>query len=312
LPLLQANSWRQFNLPLSALGVAGVTNLSRLDFQLMAAGTTNSFSLDDISLNGMAPLHIRLDAARAIRAADARWFGLNTAIWDGYFDTSYTAKALSELGTQILRFPGGSASDYYHWATATDYTRFPNFVHVATNAGVQTVITVNYGTGTPQEAAAWVSCANITNHCQFKYWEVGNECYGTWEGDSNAYPHDPYTYAVRAAQYITQMKSVDTTIKIGVPAVPGEDNNGNGYTNHPIYNIRTGTTHYGWTPVVLATMKSLGVAPDFLVHHVYPEYKTDNDQTLLQASTNWAADAANLRQQVSDYFGAGGTNIELL
>ena len=25
----------------------------------------------------------------------------------------------------------------------------------------------------------------------FKYWEIGNECYGTWETDSNAVPHDP-------------------------------------------------------------------------------------------------------------------------
>src|SRR6185295_7983023 len=30
------------------------------------------------------------------------------------------------------------------------------------------------------------------------------------------------------------------------------------------------------------------------------------------ASSNWAADAANLRQQIQDYFGAAGTNIELV
>jgi hypothetical protein len=33
---------------------------------------------------------------------------------------------------------------------------------------------------------------------------------------------------------------------------------------------------------------------------------------LLQAATNWAGDAANLRQQITDYVGAAGTNIELL
>jgi hypothetical protein len=64
--------------------------------------------------------------------------------------------------------------------------------------------------------------------------------------------------------------------------------------------------------VVLATLKSLGATPDVLVHHVYPEYLTDNDQTLLQAARNWAVDAADLRQQITDYFGAGGTGIELL
>jgi hypothetical protein len=32
---------------------------------------------------------------------------------------------------------------------------------------------------------------------------------------------------------------------------------------------------------------------------------------LLQSTGNWAADATNLRQQITDYFGAGGENIEL-
>jgi alpha-L-arabinofuranosidase len=42
-----------------------------------------------------------------------------------------------------------------------------------------------YGSGTPQQAAARVAFCNITNHCGFKYWEVGNESGGTWETDSN-------------------------------------------------------------------------------------------------------------------------------
>ena len=56
---------------------------------------------------------------------------------------------------------------------------------------------------------------------------------------------------------------------------------------------------------------SLGVTPDFLVHHVYPESSV-NDTVLLQASANWVGDAANLRQMITDYVGSGGTNIELL
>src|ERR1035437_4905508 len=318
---LPTNSWKQFNLPLGTLGVAGITNLNRLNFQLTSYGKTNSFSLDDVNLAATmpSPIHINVNASQTLRAADARWFGLNTAIWDGYFDTTSTSNALSELGTSILRFPGGSLSDEYHWATGKAgtntwawVTTFNNIVLIATNAGVQAMITVNYGTGTPQEAAAWVRHANFTNHFNFKNWEIGNECYGTWETDTNVNPHDPYTYAVRAAQYIAQMKTADATIKIGLPAATGEDSSANGYTSHPLYNSRTGTTHYGWTPVVLATLKSLGVTPDFLVHHVYPEYQNDSDQTLLQASANWVNDAADLRQQITDYFGATGTNLELL
>ncbi|MEI9865970.1 MAG: hypothetical protein WDN00_15750 [Limisphaerales bacterium] len=316
-----ANAWQQYIVPLSALGVANATNFTGFAIQDAAGSTEPTFYLDDLQLiSDTVPALVRvgINAAQPLRAADARWFGLNTAIWDSYFDTTNTSNGLRELGTQILRFPGGSLSDEYHWATGKSGTNswvwgvnFINFVHIATNVGAQAMITVNYGTGTPQEAAAWVRSANVTNHYGFKYWEVGNENYGTWETDSNTFPHDPYTYAVRAAQYFTQMKAVDPTIKIGVPVVTGEDSNDNGYTNQ-VYNERTGIYHKGWTPVVLATLKSLGVTPDFIVHHVYPQYGTDSDPGLLQASANWAPDAANLRQMISDYVGANGTNVEIL
>ncbi len=320
LPRFPTNAWQQFIVPLSALGMSGITNVSRISFQLTSSGTSTPFFLDDVSLSTVVPLvvHLQINATNTLRTADSRWFGLNTAIWDSYFDTPTTSNALKELGTQILRFPGGSASDEYHWASDTSSTNtwtwatsFWSFMHLATNMGAQAIITANYGTGTPDEAAAWVGSANVTNRCNFKYWEIGNECYGTWETDSNSSPHDPYTYATNAAQYLTQMKAVDPTIKIGVPVSPGEESYNNGYTAHPAHNSRTGADHNGWTPVVLATMKSLGVQPDFLVHHVYPEYGNPNDQTLLQASGNWAGDAADLRQQITDYIGAGGTNIEL-
>ena len=54
------------------------------------------------------------------------------------------------------------------------------------------------------------------------------------------------------------------------------------------------------------------MTPDFLIHHVYPEYGVDSDQSLLLDSANWAGDAADLRQQITDYIGSAGTNIELI
>ncbi|HXI69638.1 MAG TPA: alpha-L-arabinofuranosidase [Verrucomicrobiae bacterium] len=319
---LQTNTWQQFTIPLSALGLANKSNFTGFVIQNRIGAVQSTFYVDDIQLDGNPPpalVHVNVNAAQTLRVADARWFGLNTAIWDGYFDTAFTSNALSELGTQILRFPGGSLSDEYHWATGksstntwTWVTTFANFVHIATNARVQAMITVNYGTGASNEAAAWVRHANVTNHYAFKYWEVGNECYGTWETDSNTFPHDPYTYAVRAAGYITLMKQSDPTIKIGLPVVTGEDSSDNGYASHPAYNARTASYHNGWTPVVLTTLKSLGVTPDFIVHHIYPQYQNDSDATLLQASANWANDAANLRQQITDYVGVTGTNVEIL
>src|SRR5437588_1802522 len=115
------------------------------------------------------------------------------------------------------------------------------------------------------------------------------------------------------------MKSADPTIQVGVVVTPGEDSSANGNTTHPANNSVNGQVHYGWTPVLLATLKSLGITPDFLVHHVYPEYTSsgsssvgDSDPLLLQSSSGWARDAADLRQQVAAYFGPGGTNIELV
>ena len=321
LPPLAANTWQHYFIPFVQLGLSGVTNLNRLTFQLTSGGATGPFYLDDLNYTAIppSPVHLTVDVNQRLRLADARWFGLNTAVWDSYFDTPATATAVAELGTRILRFPGGSLSDEYHWATGKSLnntwawgTSFANFIHIATNASSQAIITVNYGSGSAAEAAAWVRHANLTNHLAFKYWEVGNENYGTWETDTNALAHDAYTYAVRAANYIAQMKAADASIKIGVPVTTGENSSINGYTNHPAYNARTGETNYGWTPVLLTTLKSLGVTPDFLVYHFYPEYQSDNDQNLLQASANWANDAADLRQQISDYLGKAGTNVELL
>ncbi|MEO6036477.1 MAG: alpha-L-arabinofuranosidase [Verrucomicrobiota bacterium] len=319
---LATNLWQQFTVPLSALGVADKSNFTGFVIQDRVGIAQPTFFLDDLQLNARpAPALVKLglEARQTLRGVDARFFGVNTAVWDGNFDTASTSNALKEMGCLTLRFPGGSLSDEYHWATGTTgsntwqwATSFRNFMHIATTAAAQVFITVNYGTGTPAEAAAWVRSANVTNHCGFKYWEIGNENYGSWETDSNSLAHDPYTYAVRAEDYIQQMKAADPSIKIGVVAVTGEDNFANN-SNHPATNPRTGVAHNGWTPVMLTTLKNLGVTPDFIVHHVYPEYTfQESDPLLLQSSGKWAADAADLRRQITDYFGPGGTNIELV
>src|SRR5665213_1150992 len=46
------------------------------------------------------------------------------------------------------------------------------------------LITVNFGTGTPQEAAAWVYYANVVKGYHVQYWEIGNELMGNWEAVS--------------------------------------------------------------------------------------------------------------------------------
>ncbi|HZL78746.1 MAG TPA: hypothetical protein VFC17_07820 [Candidatus Limnocylindrales bacterium] len=321
---LPANVWQQFIIPLTALNAANQTNLARITIKLNSGSGT--YYLDDIQLNPMpAPLllHLGVDAGQILRMADARWFGVNTATWDGLLGNAQTLPLLKEMGGLALRWPGGSTSDTYHWAS--DSAGNGRFMNLATNLNVQTnsFITVNYGSGTSNEAAAWVKSFNLTNHCNFIYWEIGNENYGTWETDNNNLPHDPFTYANFAKNYIALMKAADPTIKIGVVAVPGENTYANNATHFAI-NPRTGTTNYGWTPVLLNTLKTIGVTPDFLIYHFYPQWTAppssggwqpnspDSDPWLLQVASNWAQDAADLRQQLTDYLGAPGTNIELV
>jgi len=161
-------------------------------------------------------------------------------------------------------------------------------------------------------AAAWVRSANITSGRGYRYWEIGNEVYGSWEADRRTRPHDAWTYAVAASNYIVQMKRVDPSIRIGIPAVPGEDSFAN-YDDEVVTNPRTGSVHKGWTPLVLSRMRELGTLPDFLSYHRYEQEPfEEDDQRLLNAASMWTSDIASLRQMLTDYARGGGDAIEIL
>ncbi len=267
-----------------------------------------------------AQVAVTVDATNAVRTVDDRMFGINTPFWDTSFSDAKSTDAFTQMNTRFMRFGGGSATDNYNWETGKDMNgtqwavTVDAFAAQARAVGSKALITVNYGNDTPAHAAAYVNYCNVTKGYGFKYWEVGNECYGTWEADTNTHPHDPYTYGTRAAQYIQMMKAVDPTIKIGVVAAPGEDAYSNNYSAHPATNPRTNVAHNGWVPVMLATMKAAGVMPDFIIDHRYEQNPLqEGDAILLQAATSWSYDATNLRQMLTDYLGsASGSPIEIL
>jgi alpha-L-arabinofuranosidase len=257
-----------------------------------------------------------VDASHVIRTLDARLFGINTAIWDSMLDTPETIAALREIDVKTLRFPGGSLSDEYHWGTGTVNggampSDFANFAHVATAIGAQVFITVNYGSGTPEEAAGWVRNSNVTHNYGFKYWEIGNENYGGWEADENQPPHDPVTYARRAKEYFRQMKAQDPAIKTGV-VVTGSANERIGALITDLRSLRSAAGP-GWNTTMLAELKRQGVTPDFVVCHHYPQVMPylESDTGLLQSAGIWPDIAAKLRAQVDECFGEAGAKIEL-
>lgn len=343
----------------------------------------------------MAQSSLSVNTNQPVRTVDEKVFGVNAVLWDGNTATPQTISLLQAAGVRTIRIPGGSLSDEYHWRLNKSINKeaappldpyntnhawpwsagFNQYITLITGLNAQAFVTVNYGTGTPEEAAAWVAYANspanilgtgsdvaigvdakgydwktagywsaLRNSAPppgdddgmnflrisraspvgLQYWEIGNENYGTWETDERpaAQKNDPYTYAIRSKDYIAKMKAVDPTIKIGVVAQPGEDDNVNN-TSHPATNPRTGAVHNGWTPVMLTTLKaSPAVTPDYLIYHRYEQApKADaigwggayeSDATLLQKAKTWPNDVAALRQQLSDYLGGAGSAVQLM
>lgn len=91
--------------------------------------------------------------------------------------------------------------------------------------GVEPQLTANFGNGTPEDAAAWVEYCNGDSLSKFgslraknghpkpykvKYWEIGNEQYGSWEEGHTTAPK----YAERYLEFYHAMKKVDSSIKI--------------------------------------------------------------------------------------------------
>jgi hypothetical protein len=236
--------------------------------------------------------------------------GANTAVYDGYLTDAALPPLLSAAGVNTLRYPGGSVSDVYHWqdnsvVPGTTYAdpnnTFDNFMKVARSTNAQPMITVNYGSGTAAEAAAWVKYANVTKGYAAKYWEIGNEVYGngaygsSWEYDTHS-TKNATTYATNAGQYIDAMKAADPTIKVGVVlTTPG---------NWPDGLTATGDTQ-DWNHTVLS---ALGSKIDFVIVHWYPTSSSES-QMLGQPQAQIAGITSTLHSLISQYSGSRQVQI---
>lgn len=196
--------------------------------------------------------------------------GVNHAIWDAQLGTPEVADLMRDAGVRAMRYPGGSYSDIYHWRDHTapggyvaPNTDFDHFMAGVRRAGAQAIVTANYGTGTPQEAADWVRYANVEKGYGVKYWEIGNELYGNghyganWEADDHP-DKSPAQYATLVRDFSRAMKAVDPTIKVGaVLTTPGEWPDG----------ITADGDAGPWNQVVLSTA---GQDIDYGIVHWYP------------------------------------------
>ncbi|MFF0232648.1 cellulose binding domain-containing protein [Micromonospora sp. NPDC005252] len=232
--------------------------------------------------------------------------GVNHAIWDQNLGTAETSDLLRDAGVQMMRYPGGSYADIYHWKDHTapggyvaPNTDFDTFMAAVRRVGAQPMIIANYGTGTPSEAADWVRYANVTKGYGARYWTIGNENYGNglygsaWEADDHP-DKSASQYARLVIEYADAMKAVDPSIRVGaVLTMPGNWPDG----------ITAGGDPGPWNQTVLSLA---GPKIDFVDVHWYPGGSAAESLT----RTNQLPDATYLlRQQLSRYAGPNADRI---
>jgi hypothetical protein len=252
---------------------------------LTAAYTPDSSSAATYNTAGGASSPVTVSAVSTFVAVDQssagplvtdQILGMNMAAW---YDptTSAVVPAFQLAGIKVVRWPGGSWSDDYHWSTNTmcgntpntnaTFTKFVNSLVVPGNFDV--ALTANYGTnstcngpGQPSEAAAWIAQAKSLN-AHVTHMTVGNEEYGIWEEDDHTLKNDSTTYAAAVGNassngYYQQIKAADSSVLVGVDVNPG---------NIP-----------AWDPIVLS-----GSQYDFVEYHYYPQAPgSESDSYLTQ------------------------------
>jgi hypothetical protein len=279
---------------------------------------------------------VAVNAGQQVAAVPATALGINGSVYDPNLQDAALPGLLTGAGVSVIRFPGGSESDQYNWKTNTDVlsgatqaTSFDQYATLLSQTGAQGMITVDYGTGdsvgatqSPAEtgaqfAADWVRYANVTHHYNIKYWEIGNEIYGNgtygaqWETDrhcaSGANPANcgPAVYAQNVKAYITAMKAVDPTIKIGVVlTAPGSWPDG----------VTSAGSPQSWNQTVLS---ALGSMIDFADVHWYPQNPSTvtppgpTDAGLLGDTAQISGIVSTLRSEMGQYAGNSAIPISV-
>ena len=168
--------------------------------------------------------------------------GVNTASWDTNFTDPAIASSLSAASTGLLRYPGGSYADGYNWQANTyqgtadpvSFASYSNQADAITNG--QKFVTVNYGSDTPADAAAWVTQSQASGE-GVSLWEIGNEEYGSWEIDNHSSPHTAASYASNGLSYMQAMKAVNPNAQICYDyAMDGNLAPGSGVTSYQQWN----------------------------------------------------------------------------
>ena len=169
---------------------------------------------------------------KSVAKVSPLFWGTNFLFWiedDAALADGSIVKSLKELPCTMLRYPGGTVADNFHWRTNTlDNTAmfpyeeggtesdFDEFMAFCGRVGAEPLLVVNTQSwylkrdieGGAREASEWVRYCKEKGY-KVKYWEIGNETY--WHTVMTA-----REYGALANVYAKAMKAEDPDIIISV------------------------------------------------------------------------------------------------
>jgi hypothetical protein len=177
-----------------------------------------------------------------------------------------------------------------------DFEEYMSLVHSMTPPA-EPMITINFYTGTTQEAADWVYYANIFKGYNVKYWEIGNENWGNWEAGG---PSNSTSYAKRFLALYDAMIAVDPTIAIvpqfnyitdpeNVTMTAGNNDHNPGNFQYYIDDFLQYLQNHGRTGI----LKGISI-------HRYPSYEPTAEATPLAMTDQWNTDLPLLKGWVNN------------
>ena len=204
------------------------------------------------------------------------WVGEGSAIPNTRGIRNDTVEAMRKLRAPVVRWPGGCFADDYHWRDGigprearprrlniwwhdgeSNHFGTHEFLDLCRQIETEPYICLNVGSGTPEEASAWVeyaNCAKPTSRAAeraangqpdpfaVKYWGVGNE---NWGCGGHFSPDD---YAREYRRFATYLRGRSST---------------------PIELIACGHTSPDWNRKFLETLGNLGMIDHLSIHHYY-------------------------------------------
>lgn len=284
-------------------GLFDLDGVTALDFKPSGEGTSGSFEIDNVKLTNMRELEQKgAEASKAITIAgdlnkvvnpaiSPAIFGINAALWDGDLLKPETEKLVKRINHGVVRYPGGLRADDDHWEQILKNKDWmvdtDEFLEWCKKSGTSPMFTVNFGTGTPEEAARWVDYVNNQKKANVMYWEIGNEIYGNWHAQYEKYGKDGgVTYGKRAREFILAMKKVDPKIKIAV----------------------VGVLDGSWNDKVLEQTED--IADGIIIHHYPQHFGEENDFALLAAPQTLEGIFERINETAKKY-SKGGKKLEV-